>query len=58
MDFDGTARPQFGGFDIGAFEFVPEPSTMSVVIVGALLAGLNRRCMRRFGVQSADPQKI
>jgi hypothetical protein len=37
-DFDGNFRPTGGGFDLGAYEFVPEPS--SIILAGAGFIGL------------------
>jgi len=28
----GTPRPQLGGYDMGAYEFIPEPSAFAAVI--------------------------
>jgi hypothetical protein len=40
-DCIGEARPQFGGYDIGAYEFVPEPFCLSFIIYYLLI--INRK---------------
>ena len=43
-DFDGVLRPIGLGYDIGAFEFVPEPTTFCLAILAIFIAG---SCSRR-----------
>jgi hypothetical protein len=43
VDCIGTPRPQLGGFDMGAYEFVPEPGSGIAALALAIAAALRGR---------------
>jgi hypothetical protein len=51
-DFDGNFRPIGAGFDLGAYEFVPEPS--SIALAGGGFVGLALLSWRRNALRSCS----
>ncbi len=55
-DFDGTPRPFGGAYDIGAFERVPEPTSIVLAGLGSLLLGYHwRRRTKKENSHAATP---